>query len=239
MDKKEIVDEALKTQVDSLLETIADDSETEKSDLNEEEEIVKLLDDNRLLVGTQEYELSIDHREGFDAEALAGRYTSILSKYDYIVGDWGYEQLRLKGFYRNNNSKVSQDKKISFLEDYLYEYCNFGCAYFVIEKTRAEKEKITKTKRNRKRKNREANREELPADTTVQTAAQTTPAPTQPNKNKETKNAERPKSQGKKKGFVIKDVNAKESQPKEKPKTTTTRPAKGEKKSFQIKKIEQ
>ena len=239
MDKKELLDESLKTQVDSLLENIADDSESEANDRKEEEEIDKLLDDNRLLVGTQEYELSIDHREGFDAEALAGRYTSILSKYDYIVGDWGYEQLRLKGFYRNNNSKVSQDKKISFLEDYLYEYCNFGCAYFVIEKTRAEKEKITKTKRNRKRKNREANREELPADTTVQTAAQTTPAPTQPNKNKETKNAERPKSQGKKKGFVIKDVNAKESQPKEKPKTTTTRPAKGEKKSFQIKKIEQ
>ena len=239
MDKKELLDESLKTQVDSLLENIADDSESEANDRKEEEEIVKLLDDNRLLVGTQEYELSIDHREGFDAEALAGRYTSILSKYDYIVGDWGYEQLRLKGFYRNNNSKVSQDKKISFLEDYLYEYCNFGCAYFVIEKTRAEKEKITKTKRNRKRKNREANREELPADTTVQTAAQTTPAPTQPNKNKETKNAERPKSQGKKKGFVIKDVNTKDSQPKDQPKTTTTRSAKGEKKSFQIKKIEQ
>ena len=241
MDKKELLDESLKTQVDSLLENIADGSESETSDRNEEEEIVKLLDDKRLLVGTQEYELSIDHREGFDAEALAGRYTSILSKYDYIVGDWGYEQLRLKGFYRNNNSKVSQDKKISFLEDYLYEYCNFGCAYFVIEKTRAEKEKITKTKRNRKRKNREANRDELPADATVQPAAQTTPIATQakPNKNKVTKNVERPRSQGKKKGFVIKDVNDKDSQPKDQPKTTTTRSAKGEKKSFQIKKIEQ
>ena len=241
MDKKELLDESLKTQVDSLLENIADGSESETSDRNEEEEIVKLLDDKRLLVGTQEYELSIDHREGFDAEALAGRYTSILSKYDYIVGDWGYEQLRLKGFYRNNNSKVSQDKKISFLEDYLYEYCNFGCAYFVIEKTRAEKEKITKTKRNRKRKNREANRDEMPADATVQPAAQTTPIPTQakPNKNKVTKNVERPRSQGKKKGFVIKDVNEKDSQPKDQPKTTTTRSAKGEKKSFQIKKIEQ
>ena len=237
MDKKELVDETVKTQVDALLENLSEENEQQTSERSEDEAIVKLLDDNRLLVGTQEYELSIDHREGFDAEALAGRYTSILSKYDYIVGDWGYEQLRLKGFYRNNNSKVSQDKKISFLEDYLYEYCNFGCAYFVIEKTRSEKEKITKTKRNRKRKNREANREEPAADPTVQTAAQ--PAPAQPNKNKETKNAARPKSTGKKKGFVIKDVNAQDEQPKDRPKTTTTRPAKGEKKSFQIKKIEQ
>lgn len=237
MDKKELVDETVKTQVDALLENLSEESDQETSERSEDEAIVKLLDDKRLLVGTQEYELSIDHREGFDAEALAGRYTSILSKYDYIVGDWGYEQLRLKGFYRNNNSKVSQDKKISFLEDYLYEYCNFGCAYFVIEKTRSEKEKITKTKRNRKRKNREANREDLTADQTVQTAAQ--PAPAQPNKNKETKNAARPKSPGKKKSFVIKEVNAQDEQVKDRPKTTTTRPAKGEKKSFQIKKIEQ
>ena len=237
MDKKGLVDDTVKTQVDSLLENLSEESEPETSERNEDEAIVKLLDDKRLLVGTQEYELSINHREGFDAEALAGRYTSILNKYDYIVGDWGYEQLRLKGFYRNNNSKVSQDKKISFLEDYLYEYCNFGCAYFVIEKTRSEKEKITKTKRNRKRKNREANRGEQPVEQTVQTAAQKTPTAT--TKNKETKHVERPRSQSRKKEFVIKDVNAKDAQPKDTAKTTTTRPAKGEKKSFQIKKIEQ
>jgi len=237
MDKKELVDETLKTKVDSLLENLSEENETETSERSEDEAVVKLLDDKRLLVGTQEYELSIDHREGFDAEALAGRYTSILSKYDYIVGDWGYDQLRLKGFYRNNNSKVAQDKKISFLEDYLYEYCNFGCAYFVIEKTRSEKEKITKTKRNRKRKNREATRGEGAADAVNQTAAQ--PIPAQPNKNKEARNADRPRNPGRKKEFVIKDVNAKNPQEKERPKTTTTKPVKGEKKSFQIKKIEQ
>jgi len=237
MDKKELVDETLKTKVDSLLENLSEENETETSERSEDEAVVKLLDDKRLLVGTQEYELSIDHREGFDAEALAGRYTSILSKYDYIVGDWGYDQLRLKGFYRNNNSKVAQDKKISFLEDYLYEYCNFGCAYFVIEKTRSEKEKITKTKRNRKRKNREATRGEGAADAVNQTAAQ--PIPAQPNKNKEARNADRPRNPGRKKEFVIKDVNAKNPQEKERPKTTTTKPVKREKKSFQIKKIEQ
>ena len=113
MDKKEIVDEALKTQVDSLLETIADDTGSEKND-HKEEEIVKLLDGNRLLVGTQEYELSIDHREGFDPEALAGRYTSILSKYDYIVGDWGYDQLRLRVFTETTTVKLLKIRKSAF-----------------------------------------------------------------------------------------------------------------------------
>ncbi|MDN7243591.1 YutD family protein [Planococcus sp. N028] len=81
------------------------------------------------------YEIVIDHREGFQEEALVSRYSEILTKYDYILGDWGYGQLRLKGFFEDTNHKATYDTKISTLQDYLYEYCNFGCAYFVIKKT--------------------------------------------------------------------------------------------------------
>ncbi|PAV28735.1 hypothetical protein CIL05_15765 [Virgibacillus profundi] len=80
------------------------------------------------------YEIIENNRDGFQEEALNERFSDILSKYDYIVGDWGYEQLRLKGFYNDRNSKASIDTKISALDDYLYEYCNFGCAYFVLKK---------------------------------------------------------------------------------------------------------
>ena len=80
------------------------------------------------------YEIIIDFREGFQEEALTARYSEILSKYDYILGDWGYGQLRLKGFFEDTNPKSTYDTKISTLQDYLYEYCNFGCAHFVIKK---------------------------------------------------------------------------------------------------------
>lgn len=80
------------------------------------------------------YEIVIDYREGFQEEAINNRYSEILGKYDYILGDWGYGQLRLKGFFEDINHKASYDTKISTLQDYLYEYCNFGCAYFVIKK---------------------------------------------------------------------------------------------------------
>lgn len=81
-----------------------------------------------------EYELITDYREAFKEEDFKGRYAEILNKYDYIVGDWGYNQLRLKGFFEDKNQKASFDTKISTLADYLYEYCNFGCAYFVLRK---------------------------------------------------------------------------------------------------------
>lgn len=82
-----------------------------------------------------EYELINDYREAFEEEVFKERYSDILARYDYIVGDWGYNQLRLKGFFDDKNQKATFDTKISTLQDYLYEYCNFGCAYFVLRKT--------------------------------------------------------------------------------------------------------
>ncbi|WP_449537442.1 YutD family protein [Ferdinandcohnia sp. Marseille-Q9671] len=82
------------------------------------------------------YELVEELKEGFNEEAFRARYSDILAKYDFIVGDWGYEQLRLKGFFDDKNQKASFDTKISTLSEYLYEYCNFGCAYFVLKKVK-------------------------------------------------------------------------------------------------------
>ncbi|MEG0254650.1 MAG: YutD family protein [Vagococcus sp.] len=79
------------------------------------------------------YKLVKNYRDGFDYEALIKRYNDVLEKYDYIVGDWGYDQLRLKGFFIDDFKGAPVDAKISTLEDYLYEYCNFGCAFFVIQ----------------------------------------------------------------------------------------------------------
>ena len=74
--------------------------------------------------------------------------TSILNKYDYIVGDWGFEQLRLKGFFRDDMKDVQRSQTIGAVQDYLYEYCNFGCAYFIIKNERVIKPK--RTSRSRK-----------------------------------------------------------------------------------------
>lgn len=82
----------------------------------------------------KKYELIKNMKDGFQEEAVNERYADILKKYDYIVGDWGYSQLRLKGFYHRAHVKASFDTKIDTLEDYLYEHCNFGCAYFVLKK---------------------------------------------------------------------------------------------------------
>lgn len=85
-------------------------------------------------INGQTYEIMENVKEACKEEEVVERYTDILKKYDYIVGDWGYSQLRLKGFYDAKHPKATFDSSINMLDDYLYEFCNFGCAYFVLRK---------------------------------------------------------------------------------------------------------
>ncbi|QPC47385.1 YutD family protein [Mangrovibacillus cuniculi] len=88
------------------------------------------------MITIQQYQYDIveEFRDAFNEEAFKGRYSDILSRYDYIVGDWGYGQLRLKGFFDDQNQKATHDTKYSTIQEYLLEYCNFGCAYFILKK---------------------------------------------------------------------------------------------------------
>ncbi|RNB85476.1 DUF1027 domain-containing protein [Brevibacillus fluminis] len=83
------------------------------------------------------YELIEENRNGWNPEAFKERYSDVLDKYDFIVGDWGYGQLRMRGFYENTNRKVPFEQKIATLDEYLQEFCNFGCPYFVLRRTKA------------------------------------------------------------------------------------------------------
>lgn len=49
------------------------------------------------LQGTN-YDLIYEYREAFNEEAIEEKYVDLLAKYDFLVGDWGYGQLRLKVF---------------------------------------------------------------------------------------------------------------------------------------------
>ena len=80
------------------------------------------------------FELVENYRDAFNEEIFIEKYSELLNKYDYIVGDVGYEKLRLAGFYRNGKRKVEPDKRGNAIEEYLNEYCNFGCAYFILRK---------------------------------------------------------------------------------------------------------
>lgn len=117
-------------QLESLLEDIIQGEETD------DKQIV-MMSDETIQISTQTYTLLENYREGFDIDAFKHRYQPFFEKFDFIVGDWGHDQLRLRGFYQLGKRKVPRDQQIDFLDDYIKEYCNFGAAYFVLGKVEA------------------------------------------------------------------------------------------------------
>ena len=82
----------------------------------------------------REYEIITNYKNGYDEEAFINRYTDYFYEYDYVVGDWAYGKLRLKGFYDKNNQKCKDINNFENLENYLKENCAFDCAYFVAKR---------------------------------------------------------------------------------------------------------
>jgi len=165
--------ENITEEVTAVLSEIVEDGEKEKPQKGKE---VLPISETEFIIDNRRYKLIANYREGFDASKFGEKYTDILAKYDYIVGDWGYEQLRLKGFFYTKNRKSSPDQKINMLEDYLYEYCNFGCAYFVVE---CVDRPNTKTKPNRRHKktHNKKNKQAHVAEKTTKVEKKTTSKP--------------------------------------------------------------
>ena len=104
-----------------------------------------------ITINSRRYQVAVNHKGAVDTTRIGERYDEILGKYDFIVGDWGYEQLRLKGFYADTNHQADPDQRIGHVQDYLLEFCNFGCAYFILERIDAPEKPVVVRKPRRPR----------------------------------------------------------------------------------------
>ena len=73
-------------------------------------------------------------KENFDYEEVKSLFTDYFKDYDYVLGDYSYGRIRLKGFYDSNNKKVRKLNDIKYLDYYRKEYCNYGAKTFLLKK---------------------------------------------------------------------------------------------------------
>lgn len=88
----------------------------------------------KIIINNSEYELIKDIKDAFDETEFREKCTDYFYDYDYIVGDYAYNKLRLKGFYDSSNPKVKELNDIKHLDTYINEYCAYGCRYYVLRK---------------------------------------------------------------------------------------------------------
>ncbi len=80
------------------------------------------------------YELEKNYKDGFDYEITKELMTDYFDDYDYILGDWSYGKLRLKGFCEKKNKKYKKINDIETVEDYIKKHCAYDCKYFILKK---------------------------------------------------------------------------------------------------------
>lgn len=73
-------------------------------------------------------------KENFDLEEVKSYFTDYFLPYDYILGDYSYDKLRLKGFYDRANKNVKEINDINNLNNYITGYCAYGAKTFLLKK---------------------------------------------------------------------------------------------------------
>ena len=87
----------------------------------------------KIIIENNEYELIEDNGDSFDEDAVREKYTDYFYDFDYILGDYAYNKLRLKGFCEKNNKRFNKINDIRNKDKYLSKECAYKCKYFLLK----------------------------------------------------------------------------------------------------------
>lgn len=85
-------------------------------------------------LSNMEYVIEENYKSCINIEEIQNLFTDYFYDYDYILGDYSYGKLRLKGFYNTENKKVKKINDIKQYKKYIEEFCAVECPYFLLKK---------------------------------------------------------------------------------------------------------
>lgn len=80
------------------------------------------------------YEVIENIKDAIDEALLKEKITDYFDEFDYIVGDWAYGKLRLKGFNDKSSKNYKPINDYNNVSEYIKDYCAYGCKYFILKK---------------------------------------------------------------------------------------------------------
>ncbi len=92
-------------------------------------------------INNNRYIVKKNEKDALDNAELEEKITDYYDSFDYIVGDWAYGKLRLKGFNNKSNSNYRKMNDVANIDYYIKNYCAYGCRWFMLEKINNSLEK--------------------------------------------------------------------------------------------------
>lgn len=88
----------------------------------------------KIVINDIEYEIIINDKDCINKKELEEKITDYFDEYDYIMGDFAYDKVRLKGYYNSDNKMAKKINDIKYLDDYIENYCSYGARIFLLKK---------------------------------------------------------------------------------------------------------
>ena len=87
-----------------------------------------------VVIDDKKYEVMENVQDALNIEDLEGKITEYYDGFDYILGDYAYGKVRLKGFNDKDNKYFKAINDISKVKEYIENCCAYGCKYFILKK---------------------------------------------------------------------------------------------------------
>ena len=94
-----------------------------------------------IILNNNKYNVIENYKDCINEEELNSLFTDYFYEYDYILGDYSYGKLRLKGFFDTSNKKKKKINDINNYEEYLKNFCAYECPYFLIKRENSVEKK--------------------------------------------------------------------------------------------------
>ena len=88
----------------------------------------------KIVINDIEYEIIRNDKDCINKKELEEKITDYFDEYDYIMGDFSYDKVRLKGYYNSDNKMAKKINDIKYLDDYIENYCSYGARIFLLKK---------------------------------------------------------------------------------------------------------
>ena len=88
----------------------------------------------KIVINDIEYEIIRNDKDCINKKELEEKITDYFDEYDYIMGDFAYDKVRLKGYYNSDNKMAKKINDIKYLDDYIENYCGYGARIFLLKK---------------------------------------------------------------------------------------------------------
>ena len=94
---------------------------------------------DRVIIDGKKYAIVKNYRDALNIADLEGKITDYFANFDYILGDYAYGKVRLKGFNEKGNPNFKPINDYAKIDEYIKSNCAYNCRYFILKTLSVEK----------------------------------------------------------------------------------------------------